>query len=78
MTVNIFRPSAEWGKGYLSMLRRIFSEVYYVVVTPEQFVLTLCKDAVNFRWPEIAKRATLLDARTSLGAAAFVAGLRRS
>jgi spermidine synthase len=81
MTVNIFRPDANWGRGYLAMLNRVFAEVYYIKVEEDQFVMVLCKNKVSGRWPAILQAAKELDARKGLaqiGSASLVKQLQAS
>lgn len=77
MTVNIFRPDANWGQGYLAMLNSVFAEVYYIKIEENQFVMVLCKDKVSSRWPAILQTAKELDAREGLGQFKFGGLVRR-
>ena len=77
MTVNIYRPDAAWGVGYLSMLQKMFAEFYWIALGSDHFVLVLCKDHVSRRWPAIAERAALIDANAALDSSALVARLSR-
>ncbi len=77
MTVNIFRPPAEWGVGYIKMLRRIFAEVYLTSLSAEQLVITLCKSPIGPDWDAIARRAAEFDPAFGLELPEFVAKFPR-
>lgn len=77
MTVNIFRPPVGWGRGYLGMLNRIFTEVYFIKLSAENYVMVLCKDRVSLRWPSILETAMRLDDRTSSADVDFAGFVRR-
>ncbi len=73
MTVNVYRPGPEWGADYIKMLRTIFAEVYVTIITPDQYVVTLCKKELVPLYPAIMARAEELEPRLSLSLPAFLA-----
>ena len=77
MTVNIFRPPVEWGKGHITMLRRIFAEVYLTSLSADQLVITLCKDPLGADWDARTRRAAAFDPAAGLGLPEFVAQFPR-
>lgn len=73
MTVNVYRPAPDWGIGLMHMLQRIFARVYATtVVAGEQYVLTLCKDALGPDWDATAKRAASMEPQVELPLINFV------
>jgi len=73
MTVNVYRPGPEWGADYIKMLQSIFAEVYVTIITPDQYVVTLCKKGLVPRYPAILARAEKMEPKLSLSLPAFLA-----
>ncbi|TKC92260.1 methyltransferase domain-containing protein [Trinickia terrae] len=77
MTVNVYRPTANWAATFMSTVAGIFPRRKFIALTAEQGVMVLWKGRPNLNWDAIRARAATLDARTGLGFEAFVDTLSR-